>query len=195
MEIDEIEESVVVNQLVVPVNLTYRLEVFNAGTLLIQAGPAIGVPLWVGAESNGNANYGAIYGYGMDGESIDDIDDIDDPSLYILNESRIEGDDAFERRKEEGYAIGMDVPLSPEVGSPSLFNVMGQLQVGLLYDINAKMDIYFAAHAFLWSLTIEGREDAYDLNLGMGKYESLATWAEQSSLRGVGIKVGVSFGL
>ena len=190
LEIDEIEESVVVNQLVVPVNLTYRLEVFNAGKLLIQAGPAIGVPLWVGAESNGNANYGAIYD--MDGESIDDIDD---PSLYILNESSIEGDDAFERRKEEGYAIGMDVPLSPEAGSPSLFNVMGQLQVGLLYDINAKMDIYFAAHAFLGSLTIEGREDAYDLNLGMGKYESLATWAEQSSLRGVGIKVGASFGL
>lgn len=192
LEIEEIEESVVVNQLVIPVNLTYRLDLFNAGKLLIQAGPAFGVPLWVDAESNGNANYGAIYD--REGESIDDID-INDPSLYILNESSIEGDDAFERRREEGYAIGMDVPLSPEAGSPSLFNVMGQLQVGLLYEINAKMDIYFAAHAFIGSLTIEGREDSYDFNLGMGKYESLATWAEQSSLRGVGIKVGASFGL
>lgn len=149
----EIEESVVMNQLVVPVNLTYRLDLFKSGKLLVQAGPAIAVPLWMDVESN------ATY---RESDAVDDIEAID---------------------------------LSPEAGSPSLFNVMGQLQVGLLYEMNAKMDIYFAAHAFVGSLTIEGSEDSYDLNLERDKYESLATWAEQSSLRGVGIKVGASFGL
>lgn len=138
-----VEESAVVHQLVVPVSLTYRFDIFNSVKLLVQAGPAIEGRLW----------------------------DVETKTNF-KNDS------------------GEDPPELPyEDGSPDLFNVMGQLQVGLLYKMNAKMDIYFAAYA-ISSLPKKG-----DYSLDGDIYQGLATWAEQSSLRGVGIKVGVSFGL
>lgn len=194
LNIDNLEEEAVVSFLAIPLNAVYQLELSGSTALLLRAGAVFGLPLGQQVSTTGTADYEAIYQYNpQTGTAMAPLASGSSMQLEMTQESgKDEG--YFESRANAGYDVAINTPLAETEAAELELSIMGQLQAGVLYDLNGGMGLYAGGYALFGSLSTTTAAD-YAPSSEVGRYSSLLNWTESAGLTGFGLKIGLAFGL
>jgi hypothetical protein len=144
-------------------------------------------------STTGTADYEAIYQYNPEtGTAMAPLASGSSMQLEMTQESGKDGG-YFESRANVGYDVAINTPLTETEAAELGLSIMGQLQAGVLYDLNGGMGLYAGGYAMFGSLSTTA--DSYAPTSEVGRYSSLLNWVESAGLTGFGLKIGLAFGL